>query len=445
LPQQDLTEGWVQVNVLEARFAGATVSDPTGQLANTKLPVAIVEHAQPKGDVVSLDALDKATMLLADVPGVQTSVSLRPGESVGETEAVVTVSEGKPIEASVGIDNAGSRATGETRETARLAVNNPLHIGDSVGLQVLHSEGLTYNRVNYSVPMGDAGWRVGANSSAMNYKLITPEFASLAARGPSKSTGIDLTVPLVRTREQTTSLQLAYDSKKFRNENVNSVMSDYSGSALTASLESVTQDAVLGAETALSAQLVKGNIDLSNSPNQSYDAATTQTEGDYTKLRLSASRKQAIDASNTLVASVQTQWANKNLDGSEKFYLGGAQGVRAYPTSEAGGSMGNLMSLEWQRHFEMNQNRWTLASFYDWGHVTVNKLNDPQTGAAVNKYSLSGYGLWIGTTIPGSKGLSTVRLTWSRRLGHNAAAVNGLDQDGSFVKNRFRFNVNHAF
>ena len=30
--------------------------------------------------------------------------------------------------------------------------------------------------------------------------------------------------------------------------------------------------------------------------------------------------------------------ASKNLDSSERFYLGGAQGVRAYPASEAGGS-----------------------------------------------------------------------------------------------------------
>jgi hemolysin activation/secretion protein len=439
------------VNVLEARFAGATVSDPTGQLANTKLPVAIVEHAQPKGDVVSLDALDKATMLLADVPGVQTSVSLRPGESVGETEAVVTVSEGKPIEATVGIDNAGSRATGETRETARLVVNNPLHIGDSAGLQVLHSEGLNYQRLNYSVPVGDAGWRIGVNTSSMNYKLITQEFSGLDARGPSKSTGLDLTVPLVRTFDQNTSLLFAYDSKKFRNEFLDTVTSDYQGSAFSASLESVTQDAARGAETSLSAQLVAGNIDLSNSTANhiAQDAQTVQTAGHYQKIKLSATRKQAVNADNTIVASLQSQWANKNLDGSERFYLGGAQGIRAYPTSEAGGSMGNLVSLEWQHHFEVQKNRWTLASFYDWGNITVNKNNGFEKDAtqnSPNKYSLSGYGFWLGASLPGSKGLTNVRLTWARRAGGNPNAnLLGKDQDGSYTKNRVRLNLSHAF
>ena len=90
LPAQDLTDGWVQIDVLEARFAGAVVSDPSAQIKGN-LPAALVESAQPKGEVVSLNQLDKAALLLAEVPGVQTSVSLQPGAQVGETQAVITV------------------------------------------------------------------------------------------------------------------------------------------------------------------------------------------------------------------------------------------------------------------------------------------------------------------------------------------------------------------
>ena len=48
-------------------------------------------------------------------------------------------------------------------------------------------------------------------------------------------------------------------------------------------------------------------------------------------------------------ASFSGQMAGGNLDPSEKFYLGGSTGVRAYPSGEAGGSTGQLISLELRR------------------------------------------------------------------------------------------------
>ena len=445
LPAQDLTDGWVQIDVLEARFAGAVVSDPSAQIKGN-LPAALVESAQPKGEVVSLNQLDKAALLLAEVPGVQTSVSLQPGAQVGETQAVITVAEGKPYEGSVGLDNAGARVTGEERITGKVTLNNPLKIGDALGVQAMHSQGSDYQRLNYSAPVGDAGWRAGVNTSSMKYKLVAPEYTSLNARGPSASSGVELTIPLVRQREQSTSVQLAYDKKAFRNETAVQTVSDYKADALSAYVESTAVDANRGRETAVSAQWTHGRVDLSGSPNQANDAATVQTEGAYNKLKLAATVKQSVSPQDTLVASGQVQWADKNLDGSEKLYLGGMQGVRAYPTNEAGGSLGDLFSLEWQRHLMAERQRLTWAGFYDVGHVTVNKNNAFNLSTASNKYSLSGYGMWLGGQLPSTQGLTTWRLVWSRRIGSNPAAnANGTDQDGSLVRNRWRFTINYAF
>jgi hemolysin activation/secretion protein len=396
---------------------------------------------------VSLDKLDKAALLLAEVPGVQTNLSLQPGAQAGETQAVVTVAEGKAVEGNVGLDNAGGRVTGEQRVTAKVTLNNPLKIGDAVGVQAMHSQGADYQRLNYSAPVGDAGWRAGVNTSAMKYKLISDEYKGLEARGPSSSSGVDLTIPLVRTREQSTSLQLAYDKKSFRNETAVQTVSNYQANAMSAYLENTVVDPQRGRETTVSAQWVNGHVDLSGSPNQADDAAGPQTAGQYNKVKLAAAFKQNLDARNTWVASGQAQLANKNLDGSEKMYLGGMQGVRAYPTNEAGGSAGSLFSLEWQRHLMAEQQRLTLAGFYDHGQVTVNKNNNFVGAASPNKYSLSGYGLWLGGNEPSAQGLTTWRLVWSRRIGANPAAniTTGADQDGSKVRDRWRFTINYAF
>jgi hemolysin activation/secretion protein len=269
----------------------------------------------------------------------------------------------------------------------------------------------------------------------------------LNAKGPSSSQGVDLSIALLREKDTQLSLQFAYDQKRFRNEAANEVQSQYTGSALTSTISgSASQNQ--NSTTSGNMQLVWGSINLSGSTafHISSDASTVQTAGNYAKLKFNISQKYDFDANNTGLISLQSQFANKNLDSSEKFYLGGMQGVRAYPTNEAGGSLGNLFTMEWQRQFKVQDSRWTASGFVDYGDVTVNRNNAYNTSASVpNNYSLSGYGMWLGSSLPSNQGISTFRIIWSHRLGSNLGTTTGVDQDGTKVYNRFRFSLNHAF
>ena len=424
------------------------VEDPTGQLSKTNLVQKTIEHQQPKNALVDLKAIDKASSAVAEIPGVKASVSLRPGANSGETEAVATIAEGKKIDGNVSIDNAGAKSIGELRALGKVTLNNPLGFGDSADAQAVHSKGMDFLRVGYSLPVGYSGWRAGINASSSQYHLVASEYISLNAKGPSSSQGVDLSIPLLREKDTQLSLQFAYDQKRFRNEAAGEVQSQYSGSALTSTLSGSASQSQFST-TSGSIQLVRGAIDLSGSTAShiSSDTSTVQTAGNYAKLKFNISQKLDFDSKNTGLISLQSQFANKNLDSSEKFYLGGMQGVRAYPTNEAGGSLGNLVTMEWQRQFMLQDNRWTTSGFVDYGDVTVNRNNDYLGASTLNKYSLSGYGLWLGASVPSKQGISTFRLIWSHRLGNNAGAnsTTGADQDGTRVYNRFRFSLNHAF
>ncbi len=448
MPNQDLTDGNVLIQIAEARFSGAVVEDPTGQLSKTNLVQNTIEHQLPRNSLVDLKAIDKASAVLTELPGVKTSLSLRPGANSGETEAIATIAEGKKIDANVSIDNAGAKSIGELRALGKVTLNNPLSIGDSADVQAVHSKGMDFQRVSYTLPFGYSGWRAGINASNSQYNLITSEYIALNAKGPSSSQGLDLSIPLLREKDTQLSLQFAYDQKRFRNEAAGEVQSQYTGSALTSTLSgSLSQNQ--NATTSGNVQLVRGTIDLSGSTAShiSSDASTVQTAGNYAKLKFNISQKYDFDANNTGLVSLQSQFANKNLDSSEKFYLGGMQGVRAYPTNEAGGSLGNLVTMEWQRQFMLQDSRWTASGFVDYGDVTVNRNNDYLGASTLNKYSLSGYGLWLGASVPSKQGISTFRLIWSHRLGNNpnANSTTGADQDGTLIHNRFRFSLNHAF
>jgi len=86
---------------------------------------------------------------------------------------------------------------------------------------------------------------------------------------------------------------------------------------------------------------------------------------------------------------INLQSASKNLDSSEKMSLGGAGGVRAYPTSEAIGDEGVLAQLE----LRYSAGSYAPYVFVDGGSIKTNAK--PAPGATNNKRSLSGGGVGV--------------------------------------------------
>lgn len=448
LPRQEVTGGLVEIRILEARFAGAVVEGPPARHVPAAQVLALVDHAQRTGSPLQLDAIDRALLLIEDLPGIRSRALLRVGAEPGQTQMALTLADGPGWSADLGLDNAGSRATGAARLSANLSALSPLGIGDQAGLQFSHSLGSDYLRLAYSAPVGAAGWRLGASASALRYDIITPEFSSLGAQGPSQSVGVEASVPLLRSRPANLYLQLGADRKRFRNEAAGSVASRYRVDVASATLAgNRVDDWGGGGVNSGSLQWVGGRVDLTRSPNEAADAATTRTAGGYTRVRVSASRRQRIDERTSVWASLQGQWADKNLDGSEKFYLGGAGGVRAYPANEAGGSIGQLLTLELQRSVPMQAFAGlSVAAFFDAGHVQVNRRNDHPGASVLNRYSLKGVGAWVAVALPSRLGSTQLRLTWAQRIGSNpAAGPTGLDQDGSKTRNRVWANANLVF
>jgi hemolysin activation/secretion protein len=195
-----------------------------------------------------------------------------------------------------------------------------------------------------------------------------------------------------------------------------------------------------GGATNAGVSLVSGRVDLTGSPNEAADAATTRTAGGFVKALYSISRLQVLTPRLSLFASLNGQVANENLDSSDKFYLGGSQGVRAYPEDEAGGAEGTLASLELRAQLPRNL---SLTGFYDWGRVRVNADNDFAGAAELNRLELEGVGVSIGWVA--RSGLE-LKATLAQRIGDNPNPTStGQDQDGSLTKNRIWLQVSMPF
>ncbi len=432
---QDLTEGIVTITITEGKFSGARMESANSAKLPHDLLTRMVEKAQPVGEAVWLRNMDRATMLLNEVPGVQANVRLSTGQTEGQTEALVQVQDKNPWDGQLTMDNTGSVSTGISRFSSQFNRYGMLGRADVGNVQYMHSQGLDYLRLGYNEPLGYGGARWGLNTEFTQYKVISGDYDTLDLHGPSNSLSLYVSQPWARRRDFSSDWVVTAEHKNFTNISSFSKY-QYKVDNLTSTVSMTSQDSLWrGGENNASLQLQRGFVN--------YDATNT-LDGGFTKWRLTMSRKNKINDSQALLLSYQRQLANRNLDSSEKFGIGGASSVRAYPGGEASGSEASVFTTEWQHDLEWNKQPYKVSAFYDLGSITKYKYND--SGVANNSYSLQGMGLWIGTSIPNRWGQSQWRATWAHRLGSNPGALSsGSDADGTYYLNRFWLSASQVF
>ena len=432
LPQQDIVDGVVTIQIVEAVFGGAEIKGDIPKRTNRERIMRIFETQQKTGELLNADKLDRALLLADDLPGVTVSGSLREGAREHETDVDLKLGEEPLASGEAAYDNTGARSTGNDRFTANLNFNSPFKQGDLFGVNAIHTLGSDYLRLDGNLPVESNGWRLGVNGSHLQYNLVATEFAALNAKGTSDTVGLESTFPIIRSRLKNLYLNINADSKSFDNQSSGATTTSYRVNTVTLGLDGNLFDNLWGGgANSASLSLIDGRLNLNGSPNQSADASTTQSAGHYDKVRFAASRQQVITETVSFFGAFSGQAAHKNLDSSEKFYLGGSTGIRAYPSNEGGGSEGKLINLELRWRFPQGFN---LTGFYDYGHLTVNPNNSFTGAAALNDYSLKGAGLSVAWQ--SSKGPS-VKAVYAHRLGNNPnPTATGNDQDGSLDINR---------
>ena len=447
LPEQDISDGEVRITVTNALFGGVAMRG--GEASGLRLQniESYITEQQTPLQPLRTDALERALLLLDDLPGLSATGVLRAGQYAGETDLLVQIEPTAGQSGELSLDNTGARSTGYQRVLANWNKSGLLTWGDQFSANLVHtftsyqSDGSDYQRLGYSLPLGYDGLRLAFGGSVFSYRLVSSEFSGLGFYGDSDAWDMELTYPLVRHQNKNLYLMARAEQKHFDNQGAGTTVSRYRLEERSWGVRGNLYDALgEGASSSGSLIVSSGFLDLRDSPTLSTDATTTASNGTFTRLRYSLSRDQGLGQGFSVFAAINGQTADKNLDSSEKFYLGGSNGVRAYPSSEGSGYQGFVLNLEarWKPTAE-----WQLAALYDYGYVTVNHDNSYSGASTLNEYALKGYGLsatWRG------QHKQTLALTWARRIGDNANATTaGKDQDGTYYRERFWLTASLAF
>ena len=427
LPAQDITGNVVTIAVSEGKYGQINLRNQS-RLDDQRARDVLA--GIDSGDTIELLPLENRLLLLSDIPGVRVTSTLVPGATPGTSDLLVDVADNRRISGQVDIDNAGNPYTGEWRVGGTINFNNLAGLGDVASLRLQTSgSGLSYGRASYQVPFGRA--TVGVAYSRLDYAL-GKQFSDLGAHGTADVASLFGSVALIRSRNSNLYFGAGYDRKTLKDE------LDLFPSAGRTARANVGYVSLYGnhddnfgggGSSSFFISAARGKLDIQTPAALLVDAATARTNGSYGKLVYSASRLQRLGNSWSLNAAVNGQLASKNLDPSEKFVLGGMDGVRGYPQGEAFGDEGYLASLEARyllgRLSSHVPGQMHLLGFVDAGRVTINK--EPWY-AGPNERNLSAAGVGATWNDPGNFAL---RLYYARKLG-NEPAMSAPDKSGRF-------------
>ena len=397
IPIQTVSAGVVRMVIIEGRYGKVTLNNSS----RVNAPVLRSLLAPLKtGEVITQQDLDRSLLLISDINGVEVNATLKPGALVGSADMEVNTLPLPALAGNLVMDNFGNRYTGQNRLNLALSYSNPLHLGDSLNMNVLSAgSGMVYGRLAYEILVNRHGSRAGIAYSNLNYKL-GDSLASLQAHGNAQNQSLWVRHPFLRSRNSNINGQLQYDSLILQDQiDSSALQASRQMKSITASLNGDVRDAVLaGGISTWSVGVTTGQVRFGDVDSQLNDAGSAKTAGSFSKWNGSLTRLQNLSANNSLFLSLSGQAARTNLDSSQKTVVGGPYNVRAYGMGAAAGDSAALLSAE-LRH-QLGWHAWgqlTATAFFDSAYVVTNA--NPWV-AGNNHVRLSGAGLGLNWAHP---------------------------------------------
>ena len=451
IPKQEVKNGIVIIFVTEGKLDSKNpyIIKKTGLRLKEDIPKQYLNQSM-NGEVTQ-QGLERGLLNFNDTPGVAGTITLEPGDEPGTTKIILDVVEGPLLSGSVTVDNYGSRYTGEIRTTGTVNINNPTKYGDQVGLTkiVAPKDNFDLNQASYSFPLGRSGLRGTASYSKLEYKIGKELETNPMSMGTADLYSTSLKYPLYRTAKRSFFLDGSYDKKKLYNETTGSVTSnkELDNYGLGFTFQN-TDEFITAGFSQLSFTQTFGDLDLSkvaSSLTSDQGAGGAKTNGSFEKSTLQFLRIQRVTEKLNLQLLANAQFSNKNLDSSEKLSLGGATGVRAYPSGEASGDEGRKISLDAKYNLKSGTRFGDIIAsvFYDYGKIRQYKDTLDISMTTPNEYSLEGWGVALDLI---SAGKYNVKVGWADAIGGNPGKTSeGKNSDGRGDLSRYWFLASAQF
>jgi hemolysin activation/secretion protein len=371
VPAQTLHDGVVRIAVVEARYGTVSLQN---QSAVSNHPLNATLSPLQSGQPVTDYTLQRSLLLLSDIPGAIVNSVMRPGTAEGTSDLLVDVTSAPRYTGTLGMDNYGNEYTDPVRFTGSFNVNGLFNQGDVLDFSgVTSGGGMKYGHIGYHYLLNGQGTTLGLAVSGLDYRLGNG-LQDLQAHGTATTQSVNLSQPVIRNTAGNLYVQIEFDHKRlYDNIDIADIETDRHSNSWVATVAGDQRDTTGVSNFNITGAY--GRLYLDNFQTLFSDYFGARTAGSFTKFDYSLSRLQQFDPTNAIYVGFSGQWANKNLDTSEQFYLGGPNTVRGYDVGVVSGAEGNLATIEFRHDMTIAllPGPWQALAFVDSGHIQAYK------------------------------------------------------------------------
>jgi len=376
-PQQDVTNGVLQLLVTEARVGEVRV------LGNKHFKSSLFATHARSGGAIVMTQLEADTAFYGRNPFRSVTAEMSPGRNSGETDITLRVQDKFPLRVFAGYDNSGVKSTDENRLFFGANYGNFLGLGHELSYQLTASpdfEKLIAHSATWTMPLP---WKHIFQLGG-TYSESKPDLGEgFDMAGTSWQMDARYTIPLPDWGRLKHELTLGYDFK-FTDNNLQFGGTQVFDTPIDISEFSLAYSASLPDKIGRTAFSLTGYWSPGgmggNNNDEAFDAARQGSKADYFYAVLGLGRITKLPWGMTWSLSAKGQLANGNLQATEQFLLGGQSTVRGYPELIAAGDQGILLRNEiYSPGFSLSKligfknacDEFQFLIFYDYGYEEV--------------------------------------------------------------------------
>jgi hemolysin activation/secretion protein len=394
IPEQELTDGVVRIDVTESRLKKVEVTDNaffTEENIRRSLP-NIKEGTSPNATAISANV-----QLANENPAKVVDVTLRAGEQESDVDVGIKVTDSNPRKVYVTLDNTGNEQTGNWRTGIGLQHANVFNRDHVVTLNYMTApeklESVDILSVSYRVPLYSLGHSIDviAAKSDVDAGSTNTVAGPLSFAGKGDIFGLRYNWLLPRRGVYTHRIVAAWDYKAFKNS---CSLGAFGPAGCGAAGVNITDRPVT---LTYAAQYAQGRYatDFSvgymrNIPGggggKSNDFAAARpsplllggARAEFSALRLSGSYTRALENEYQIRVATSGQYTNDPLISAEQFGIAGSSTVRGFMEREVARDIGYYVNTEIYTPNIAEKLRLPGAlrviAFYDFGWARNNQL-----------------------------------------------------------------------
>lgn len=457
VPAQTVDDGEVTLEVIEGKL-GAIRPEGNELYAQETLESAFRGLL---GEPVSESEAEAALLTLTDYPGLAAFGVFEPGQQVGEADLTLQVQGEDAFEGLVRVDNHGTETTGEGRARAQLQWNNITGNADRLTFFAQHSfdpANSVFGLLEYDRRFGRK-YRAGV-SAQVNRFDVGGELEDLDISGESDEIGINGGRNWIRSRDLNLSSRLNLAAKRSRTLFDGDQRDEDKLTVLSLQTDFDSVDSRFGGLNFGGLEISQGFNDVLGAMGDADDAAQQPVDerpsrrqggsgdfpaGEFTKIFAYYSRLQNISDGQSLLLRTELQETSDLLVPLEQYSIGGADNVRAFPSSHVLVDAAVFVSAEYV--IEAPFLSGSTIGGYDWSDVMRTSIffdyaggsfSDPRSDQPGGTVNFHGVGAAVRFDIPGTLE-SRFQIAWETGQDEDVADPEDVDEPQFWADVTWRF------